>query len=87
MPKKKSELAENPEHLDFEGALAELNTVIENMEQGGIALEESLKQYERGVLLTRLCQKTLQEAEQKVAILMEKNGQAELAPYDPDEQV
>lgn len=86
MPKKKSESIENLETLDFEAALTELNTLVEQMEQGGIGLEESLKQFERGVFLTRHCQQALQAAEQKIAILVEKNGQTELAPYQPDEQ-
>lgn len=80
MPPKKTEI------LDFEAALTELNTLIEQMEQGGIGLEESLKQFERGVFLTRHCQEALQAAEQKVSILIEKNAKAELAPYHPNEQ-
>lgn len=73
------------EEIDFEGSLSELNTIIEKMEQGGISLEESLQQFERGIHLTRHCQKALQAAEQKVAILMEKNGKAELETYQSDE--
>jgi exodeoxyribonuclease VII small subunit len=51
------------------------------MEQGDISLEESLKAFERGIKLTRTCQQALQEAEQKVQILLEKNGQQTLEPF------
>jgi len=62
---------------DFETALAELETLVETMEQGDVSLEESLKLFERGVVLTRTCQASLKEAEQKVQILLDKNGEPE----------
>ncbi len=65
----------------FEDSLAELEKLVEQMEQGNIPLEESLKSFERGIKLTRTCQKSLQEAEQKVQILLEKNGQQTLEPF------
>lgn len=71
--------------IDFEASLHELNTLVEQMEQGGLPLEESLKSFERGIGLVRLCQKALQDAEQKVQILTEKSGQVELIPYDEAE--
>ncbi len=74
MPRKKSTNL-------FEDSLAELEQLVEQMEQGDISLEESLKSFERGVKLTRTCQKALQEAEQKVQILLEKNGQQTLEPF------
>ena len=54
---------------DFEAALAELEQIVTRLERGDLSLEESLRQFERGVLLTRNCQKALQQAEQKVALL------------------
>lgn len=69
---------------DFETALAELEALVEKMEQGEFSLDESLKQFERGVQLTRSCQQSLKEAEQKVQVLLEKDGQASLEPFDSD---
>ena len=69
----------------FEQALEELEQIIEQMEQGDISLEESLKSFERGIHLTRTCQQALQEAEQKVQQLVEKNGTARLEPLDRDD--
>jgi exodeoxyribonuclease VII small subunit len=54
---------------DFEAALAELEQIVERLEQGELSLEESLRQFARGVELTRNCQKALRQAEQKISIL------------------
>jgi len=69
---------------DFETALAELETLVEKMEQGDQSLDESLKQFERGVQLTRSCQQALKDAEQKVQILLTKNGKETLQPFDDE---
>jgi exodeoxyribonuclease VII small subunit len=71
---------------NFETALAELEELVETLEQGDISLEESLKLFERGVTLTRSCQKSLQQAEQKVQILMERSETGEPEEFDSDEQ-
>jgi len=61
--------------FEFETAVSELESIVKNIEQGGIGLEESLNLFAKGVALTKECQKTLKEAEQKVQILT--NGQLE----------
>jgi exodeoxyribonuclease VII small subunit len=73
---------------DFERSLAELEAIVEKLEHGELSLEESLKQFERGVQLTRACQTALKEAEQKVEILLRKTGapeQFDTAAFEPDE--
>jgi len=62
--------------FDFESALAELETLVDRMEQGETSLEASLQDFERGIELTRACQAALQEAEQKVQILLDKDAEA-----------
>ncbi|MFO8024981.1 exodeoxyribonuclease VII small subunit [Thiohalophilus sp.] len=71
---------------DFEKSLAELETLVERMEQGDQSLDQSLKDFERGVALTRQCQQALKTAEQKVEQLLQQNGQEELVSFDPDDQ-
>jgi exodeoxyribonuclease VII small subunit len=66
---------------DFEKALAELEQLVERLERGDLPLDEALKTFERGVALTRHCQTSLKAAQQKVEILLRKNGQAELQPF------
>jgi len=70
--------------LDYEAAVKELEELVERLEQGDISLEESLKLYERGVLLTRDCQESLQAAEQKVQMLLQQSGQSNLVDFDPE---
>ncbi|MGI9228517.1 MAG: exodeoxyribonuclease VII small subunit [Gammaproteobacteria bacterium] len=59
----------------FEQDLQELEQLVEKMEQGELSLEESLKHFERGIELTRNCQKELSKAEQKVKKLQDDNEQ------------
>ena len=70
--------------LDFEGSMIELEELVERMEEGDQSLEDSLKDFERGIALTRGCQKSLQETEQKIQQLIEKNGQDELVDFDEE---
>ncbi|MEE9552184.1 MAG: exodeoxyribonuclease VII small subunit [Gammaproteobacteria bacterium] len=78
MPKKQN-------NFNFEKTLQELESLVEKMEDGNLSLEESLKCFERGVTLTRSCQKALSEAEQKVQILLEKNGEQQLQDFSTDD--
>lgn len=78
----------DPTTSDFERSLAELEQIVERLEQGDLTLEESLRQFERGVQLTRQCQTALKDAEHKVEILLRKNAdteQFERAAFDPSE--
>ncbi len=68
--------------INFEKTLAELEQLVETMEKGDLSLEESLKYFEKGILLTKTCQQALSEAEQKVSILLEKDGKSELEPFN-----
>jgi exodeoxyribonuclease VII small subunit len=70
------------QYFDFEKSLQELEQLVERMEQGDLSLEESLKDFERGIELTRSCQQALQNAEQRVQILLEKNEQAALVDFE-----
>jgi exodeoxyribonuclease VII small subunit len=69
----------------FEQSLKELESLVEKMEQGDLSLEDSLSHFERGVQLSRACQTALKEAEQKVEILMQKNGQDEITAFDSED--
>ena len=77
MPAKKS--------VNLEKALTELETLVEEMEQGNLSLEESLKRFEKGIALTSECQDALQKAELKVQELIEKNGKLVEKDFEIDE--
>ncbi len=70
------------ENLSFEESLSELDTIVQSLEQGDLNLEESMALFERGLKLSQLSQTKLQSAEQKVQILLDKNGSAELSDFD-----
>ncbi len=69
---------------DFEKTLEELEAIVARLEAGELSLEESLQAFERGVALTRSCQKALEAAEQKVEKLLSETGTP--VPFEPDAQ-
>jgi exodeoxyribonuclease VII small subunit len=71
--------------VNFEAALEELEQLVERMETGELSLEESLKAFERGVALTRDCQKALKDAELRVQALTETEEGLALEDVDADE--
>jgi|HubBroStandDraft_6_1064221.scaffolds.fasta_scaffold606530_2 exodeoxyribonuclease VII small subunit len=70
---------ENP--VDFEASLAELEALVERLEQGDLPLDDALKSFERGVALTRQCQGALKAAQQKVEILLNSSVNADPEPF------
>ena len=68
--------------MAFEKKLKRLEEIVEKMEAGELSLDDSLKHFEEGVKLSKECHKQLEEAEQKVQVLMEKsNGDTELKEF------
>jgi len=70
------------EEPGFEAQLAELEALVDTLERGDLSLEASLAAFERGVMLTRNCQKVLDAAEQRVRILTSSADGAEPEPFD-----
>lgn len=62
----------------FEQNLTALEGIVEQLESGELSLDDSLKAFEQGIALTRSCQSALADAEQKVHVLMTKNGEEQL---------
>ena len=73
-----------PPPLPFEQALAELESILRELEEGTTNLEDALARYERGVGLLRQCYAQLRDAEQKVKLLagITADGGADLKPFD-----
>ena len=82
-----------PEHLvnlmaekKFEAALARLEEIVKELETGDLPLEQSLKLFEEGIKLSRLCNRRLEEAERRVEILLKsKNGMVTAQPFEEQE--
>ncbi len=70
--------------LDFsyENSIAELETIVSQMETGQLALADSLDAYKRGTALLQVCQQALSAVEQQVRVLTESNKLEALKPYE-----
>ena len=69
--------------ITFEAALEKLQISVKRLESGELSLEESLKLFEEGVRLTRMCQEHLQAAEQRVELLMKSQSAAGQPQFQP----
>ena len=67
---------------DFEKALEELELLVEQLESGDLSLDQSLKQFKRGVELTRHCQGVLDDAQQTVQKLIDTDDESSAVPFD-----
>lgn len=69
--------------LDFEAALAQLESIVGRLEQGQVGLTESLDQYEMGVQYLKQCYRLLERAEKRVEILsgMDEDGTPQTEPF------
>ena len=71
----------------FEAALARLEEIVAELESGELGLEQSLKLFEEGVKLARVCNARLEEAERKVEVLLkDKNGKMTTKPFEGEEE-
>jgi exodeoxyribonuclease VII small subunit len=69
--------------LKFEDALKKLEKIVEDLENGDLALDEALEKYEEGIRLSKICAKKLEAARKKVEILLKaEDGSLELKSFD-----
>ncbi len=66
----------------FETALGKLEQITEELENGDLSLEKSLKKFDEGITLVEYCNKTLTEARAKVELLLEKQGTLSKSPFN-----
>jgi len=72
--------------ISFEDALAKLEAIVQQLEDGQIGLTESLAKYEQGIGYLKQCHQALNAAEQKISLLtaVDEDGAAQLAPFDDE---
>ncbi len=70
---------------DFEKSLEELESLVERLESGELSLDQSLKQFKRGVELTRHCQAVLEQAQQAVEKLTDNDDESSAVPFEKDD--
>jgi len=73
------------ENMNFEQAIAELETIVQQLEQGELSLEDAMTMFERGLSLSQLSQAKLTEAEQRIQILLNNNGEDQLSEFNLQE--
>jgi len=69
----------------FEEALGRLEDIVKRMEAGDMTLEESLKAFEEGIKLARLCSRRLDEAERRVEMLLKQEEELVIRPFKVEE--
>jgi exodeoxyribonuclease VII small subunit len=73
-------------NINLEKSIADLETLVDELESGDLPLEKAMKKFEEGIKLTRQCQAALKEAEQKVEVLVQSAGGEEaLEPFDVED--
>ena len=78
-------MTDKPSSPSFEETLTELEAIVNDMENGDLPLNQALEKFERGIKLSRLSQQSLEQAQQKVQILLRENGEDTLADFsEPD---
>ena len=81
--KVRNDMAEK--EFSFEKSLAELQKLVEALENGNVGLDESLALFERGVELVRLCNKRIDEAEQRVlTVRVGEDGTVETVAFESE---
>lgn len=73
---------ENVENLNFEETIKKLETIVNELEKGNLSLDESVKKFEEGVKLSKLCNEFLNSAEKKINILINNDGKLEEEKFE-----
>ena len=84
MPESQPQSAGEQKAVSFEASLAELESIVKEMESGELPLERALELFERGVKLSETCRKQLEEAETRVEILVRRGDKVQPEPFRPD---
>ncbi|MCR9609366.1 exodeoxyribonuclease VII small subunit [Vibrio diabolicus] len=75
-----------PENMTFEATIEELDSLVDQLENGDLVLDDALRKFERGIALARAGQTKLSDAEQRVSILLSEDDEAPLSDFKPDSE-
>ncbi len=81
MAKKKTD--NSLEELSFEQVMERLESIVSQLEEGDLALEKTVQLFEQGMSLAKAGMERLDEADRKVTILLENDGEIDEVPFDP----
>jgi len=79
-------MAKQKKAASFEAALTELEQIVTRLESGDLPLDDALGEFEKGIQLARQGQQQLQQAEQRVQILLNDSVNSELSPFEADDE-
>ena len=88
--KKESELKNEIEEietkdLDFESALEKLQKIVEELEKGGLSLDQTLAEFNQGMQLLKFCNQKLDKAENKIELMLKENNEFKTeVPFDSE---
>ena len=74
------------EENNFEKSMENLENIVTELEKGELNVDETLKQFEEGMKIAKQCNNILENAEKKITILLEKNGDFEEKPFDTNNE-
>ncbi|MFC0561611.1 exodeoxyribonuclease VII small subunit [Halalkalibacter alkalisediminis] len=77
-------MAEKTE-LSFEEAMAELEQVVERLEQGDVPLEKAITMFQEGMALSKQCHEKLEQVEKQMDQILHEDGEIELLDFQEDE--
>lgn len=73
------------EDLDFESALEKLQKIVEELEKGGLSLDQTLKEFNQGMQLLKFCNQKLDKAEKKIELMLKENNEFKKeVPFDSE---
>jgi exodeoxyribonuclease VII small subunit len=75
----------NEQELSFENALSRLETIVRQLESGELPLDEAISQFQEGMSLAKICRDRLDQAEQKIEMLVAEAGNLQKRPFQPEE--
>jgi len=78
-------MSEEIKDLSFEKAIDELEEIVNNLEEGGLSLEESLDKFSRGIKLIKYCNEKLSETEKKIEVLIKEDDELQkIVPFEEE---
>ena len=75
--------SKKPENMTFEATIEELDSLVDQLENGDLALDDALRKFERGIALALAGQTKLSNAEQRVSILLSEDDEEQLSNFNP----
>lgn len=71
----------NETEMSFEEAMAQLETIVGQLEDGDVPLEKAIDLFQKGMRLSQMCSQKLEQVEQKIEMIVEEGGELKRRPF------